>query len=139
MKNKYIQNTDRQTDQMNTSYIYVKTDKILYKGKDVFYKKTINTELHQATEFSQYYEYYYKKTQNENDKPIPLGRFITLRKYRSDSYFDDCDYPIIVFDKDFVFESKKECIYCKGIPDSDTNMVLIDDMDFEGFPVYYQK
>lgn len=119
-----------------SAFIYLKTDNIRYKGKEVYYRKPINTELHKATEYNENYEYYYKGV---NEKLVVLGKFVTLRKYRSDSYFDDCDYPIIVFDTDFVYETKKENIYCKGIPDSDENRILIEDMEYEGFPVYYQK
>ena len=121
-----------------SAFIYLKTDTIRYQGKVVYYRKPINTELHQATEYNDHYVYYYKQTV-DNGQLVFLGNFVELRKYRSDSYFDDRDYPIIVFDKDFVYETKKDNIYCKGIPDSDENMILIDNMDFEGFPVYYQK
>jgi len=121
-----------------SAFIYLKTDTIRYQGKEVYYRKPINTELHQATEYNDHYVYYYKQTVN-NGPLVFLGKFVELRKYRSDSYFDDHDYPIIVFEKDFVYETKKENIYCKGIPDSDENMILIDNMNYEGFPVYYQK
>ena len=121
-----------------SAFIYIKIDTIRYQGKEVYCRKPINTELHQATEYNDHYVYYYKQTVN-NGPLVFLGNFVELRKYRSDSYFDDHDYPIIVFDKDFVYETKKENIYCKGIPDSDKNMILIENMDYEGFPVYYQK
>jgi hypothetical protein len=121
-----------------SAFIYLKTDTIRYQEKEVYYRKPINTELHQATEYNDHYEYYYKQTVG-NGQLVPLGKYVGLRKYRSDTYFDDHDYPIIVFDKDFVYETKKQNIYCKGIPDSDENKILIDNMDYEGFPVYYQR
>jgi len=34
------------------SAIYVKIEKMIYKEKEVFYRKPINTEMHLATEFS---------------------------------------------------------------------------------------
>lgn len=116
--------------------IYVKIDKILYKGKEVFYKKPINTELHIATEFSKNYEYYYKENEEE---PRYIGKFIEFGMYGGNPYWDNYDYPIIKFKKENIFENKKEKIYCKGIPDSDENMYIIEDMEYEGFPVYYQK
>ena len=120
-----------------SAFIYLKVNNFSYKGKEVYYRKPINTELHKATEYNEYNQYYYKTS--ETNKIVLLGNFIEIRKHSSNCYFDDCDYPIIVFEKDFVYETKKENIYCKGIPDSDENVVLINDMNYEGFPVYYRK
>jgi len=117
--------------------IFVKIDKMYYQGKEVFYKKPINTELHIATEFSKIiYEYYYKEKEEE---PRYLGKFEGNGMYCGNPYWDDYDYPIIKFEKENVFENKKENIYCKGIPDSDENMCIIEDMMYEEFTVYYRK
>jgi hypothetical protein len=92
-----------------TSFIYLKTNHFNYKGKEVFYKKPINTELHKATEYNEYYEYYYKTS--ETNKLVLLGNFTEIRKHSNNSYFDDSDYPILVFEKDFVYETKKAFNY----------------------------
>ena len=115
--------------------IYVNVDSMSYKGEKVFYKKPINIELHKATEYTSNYEYYYK----ENDETLKyLGKFIEFGMYRSDSYYDDTNYPIIVFQNENIFENKKEKIFCKGIPETiDNNMIAIKDMMYEGFPLYY--
>jgi hypothetical protein len=117
--------------------IYIKMDKMYFQGYEMYYRKPINTELHPAMEILKNYEYYYKE--NEEQELKFLGKFIECRMYRSSSYFDEYDYPIIVFEKDNVFENKKKFIYCKGIPDIDENKILIEDMLFEGLPIYYQK
>ena len=119
---------------MNTA-IYVKIEKMIYKEKEVFYRKSINTEIHLATEFSKNYEYFYK----ENEEPKYLGKFIEFGMYGGNPYWDNYDYPIIKFEKDNVFENKKKYIYCRGIPDTNDNMYIIEDMEYEGFPVYYEK
>lgn len=123
---------------MNPNHtIYVKIETMTYKGKEMFYKEPIHTELHKAKKYTHNYEYYYKKTEEE---PLTfLGKFRSYRKYRSDSYFDDRDYTMIDFEKESIFENKRENIYCKGIPDSDENMCIIEDMLYEEYPVYYQK
>ena len=108
-----------------------------FQGYEMYYRKPINTELHAVMEISKNYEYYYKE--NEEEELKYLGKFIERRMYRSSSYFDEYDYPIISFEKDNVFENKIKFIYCKGIPDTDENKILIKDMMYESFPVYYQK
>jgi hypothetical protein len=118
--------------------IYIKIDFITYKRKEVFYKKPINTELHKATEYTNNYEYYVKETESD-ENPKYLGKFIEFSMYRGSSYYDDCNYPIIVFEKGNVFENKKENIYCKGIPNSCENLDLIEDMYYDDFPLYYKK
>jgi hypothetical protein len=117
--------------------IYVKIETMSYKTKQVFYRKPINTELHLATEFSRNYEYYYKE---ETDvEPKYLGKFEGKGMYGGNPYWDNYDYPIIKFEKENIFDNKTEFIYCKGIPDSNDNMCIIEDMEYEEFPVYYQK
>ena len=117
--------------------IYVKIETMSYKRKEVFYRKPINTELHIATEFSKNYEYYYKE---ETDvEPKYLGKFEGNRMYRGSFHFDDYDYPVLIFEKENIFDNKTKFIYCKGITDTDENMVLIEDMEYDGFPVYYRK
>lgn len=117
--------------------IYVKIETMRYKGQKVFYRKPINTELHIATEFSKNYEYYYKEETDET--PKYLGKFEGKGMYGGNPYWDDYDYPIIKFEKENIFDNKTKFIYCKGIPDSDENMVLIEDMAYDELPVYYQK
>jgi hypothetical protein len=121
------------------SAIYVKIDKIIYKGKEVFYRKPINIEMHLATEFSKNYEYFYKEKEDEDEKIKYLGKFIEFGMYGGNPYWDNYDYPIIKFEKDNVFENKKQYIYSRGIPDSADNMVIMEDIEYEGFPVYYEK
>lgn len=117
--------------------IYVKIENMSYKGNEVFYRKPINTELHIATEFSKNYEYYYKE---ETDvEPKYLGNFEGKGMYGGNPYWDNYDYPILKFEKENIFDNKTKFIYCKGIPDSDENRILIENMIYEGFPVYYQK
>ena len=123
--------------------IYVKVENIYYKEKEVFYKQPINTELHKATEYNSNYLYYYKENDNDTDEISNkyLGKFKSFSKYRSDSYFDDTNYDVIEFEKDIIFENKKENIYCKGIPDSDDeNMyIIIEGMTYDIYPLYYKS
>ena len=121
-----------------TTYIYTPVETIYYKGKEVFYKQPINTELHKATKYTNNYEYYYKNTEID-ENPKYLGKFRSFGKYRSDSYFDDRDYTVIEFEKDIVFENKIDNIYCKGILDSDENMGIIEDITYDIYPIYYKR
>jgi len=125
---------------MNTdSAIYVKIETISYKGKEVFYRKPINIEIHLVTEFSKNYEYFYKEKEEVDVEPKYLGKFIEFGMYGGNPYWDNYDYPIIKFEKDNVFENKKQYIYGRGIPDSFENMFIIEDLEHDGFPVYYKK
>ena len=122
------------------SAIYLKIDNIIYKEKEVFYRKPINIEMHLATEFSKNFEYFYKEKEEDDDEKIKnLGKFIEFGMYGGNPYWDNYDYPIIKFEKDNIFENKKKYIYCRGIPDINDNMYIIEDMEYEGFPVYYKK
>jgi hypothetical protein len=117
--------------------IYVKIENISYKGKEVFYRKPINIEMHLVTEISKNYEYYY--IEYTTKEPKYLGKFIEFGMYGGNPYWDNYDYPIIKFEKDNIFENKKQYIYGRGIPDVDENMFIIEDMVHQGFPVYYEK
>jgi len=121
----------------SNTFIFLKIDNITYKGKTVYYKKPILTDLHKATEFTENYEYYY----TENETPTIetskyIGKFLEFSKFNNGNPFDDRDYPIFVFEKDKVFDNKTDYIYCKGIPDTDENMIKIDDISYNEFPIY---
>jgi hypothetical protein len=107
---------------------------MIFKEKTVYYKKPIITNKHKATEFTDNYEYYY--TENENSKY--LGKFIEFSKFNCGNPFDDHDYQVLVFDKDKIFDNKINNIYCKGIPDIDEKMRKIEDILYNGFPIYYK-
>jgi hypothetical protein len=112
-----------------------------YKGKEVFYKKPINTDLQKAIIYDDTIEYYYKNTEIDED-PKYLGKFKSFKKYQSNLYYDNCDYIIIEFENDNIFENKKENIYYKTIPntDADENMCIIEEMMYDNiYPVYYKK
>ena len=123
---------------MNAS-IYLKIDNMSYEGKEIFYKKPINTELHVATEFSKHYEYFYKEIETD-ENPKYLGKFVEKRMYRSSCHFDEYDHPILAFENENIFDNKTKFIYCKGIPDLGKNIMhVIDNMAYENFSVYYKK
>ena len=120
---------------------YVKIENMYYKGKEVFYKKPINTDLQKAIIYDDTIEYYYKNTEIDED-PKYLGKFKSFKKYQSNLYYDNCDYIIIEFENDNIFENKKENIYYKTIPntDADENMCIIEEMMYDNiYPVYYKK
>ena len=64
-----------------SAFIYLKTDTIRYQGKEVYYRKPINTELHQATEYNHHYEYYYKQNHKNNHNKDKLFHHLLFYLY----------------------------------------------------------
>ena len=121
---------------MNPS-IFIKVETLRYKGNAVYYKKPILVHMHKATEFNDKYQYYYKE-KNGEDEEFPthesIGKFVEFG-----NPYDDRDYNVLIFEKKKLFNNKINHIYCMGIPDTDENMILVEDMMYEGFPVYYKN
>lgn len=123
----------------SNTFIFLKTDNMTYKGKTVYYKKPINTYLHKAIDFIDNYEYYYTENETKTIETSKyLGKFVEFSKFNCGNPFDDRDYKILVFEKDKVFDNKTEFIYCKGIPNNDENMIKIEDILYNDFPIYYK-
>ena len=122
--------------------IFIKVETLRYKGNVVYYRKPILVHMHKATEFNDKYHYYYREKNGENEvfpTHESIGKFVEFSKHWSGNPFDDRDYPVLVFENKTLFDNKINHIYCMGIPDSDENMILVEDMMYEGFPVYYKN
>lgn len=122
---------------MYMSYHFLKINKMKHKGFDVYYKMPVNLEIQQATIFNDKYTYYYKT--EGSDSMYVLGQFKTMGKVHCNSYHHDYDYDAYFFDTREIVTSKKSCIYCCVIPDSEENMIPIEDTTYDNYPVYYKN
>jgi hypothetical protein len=120
------------------SFCYYKIDNITKNGNELYYKKPIILDMHKATIFNDKYIYYYKY-------PISLeintlGTFKRISKCNSGCRYNDYDYDIYEFSDAYISCDDKINIYCSGKSDSDENMVRIEDMFYEEYPIYlYNK
>ena len=131
---------------MSLNFVFVKIDNITHNNCKVYYKKPINTNFHKATVFNDNYNYYYyynniSLSEDEDDLDLcrPIGKFQRMSKVNLGFPNRDIDYDVYVFEKDKIISNKKNLIYCCGIPDSDENMVLIEDTFYQDYPMYYNK
>ena len=138
----------KKISKMSDNFIFVKIDNITQNGFEVYYKKPINTYFHKATVFNDNYKYYYNfRTFDEEDPQSedytnlyrPIGKFKGMSKVNLVCPYSDIDYDVYVFEKDKIFCNKKDLIYCCGIPDSDENMILIEDKLYQDYPMYYKN
>jgi hypothetical protein len=108
------------------SFVYCKIENIKYNDYNLYYKKPIVDTIALAEEFNDKYTYFFKCP--ITDKLHPLGKF----KYRN-----DFDSEVYEFTEGFITLSERDYIYCKGIPESGENMILVEGMFNLEFPVYY--
>ena len=122
------------------AYVYHQIANITYNGYDLYYKEPIDISMHKATVMNAKYNYFYKSPYNEEVRS--LGTFKGLSKRSSNCRYDDYDYDVFEFSEcDYITcsEKEKENLYCMGIPETGKNMVLLDGMLSQGYPVYYLK
>lgn len=119
------------------SFMYINIDEIKYNGLLIYYKKEINTELQKAKILNDKYLYYYKFSNLEDMRQ--LGKFIGREKISTYSYSNDYDYEIYKFEKENIDCNKLDLIYCIGIPDCDENMIQIEGITYQEYPVYYKN
>ena len=118
------------------SFHFIQLDFMEHNGFEMYYKKPINKTLHSANIFNDKYIYYLKYANSEEFKL--LGKFIGLGKINSSSPYHAYDYDVYNFDNEQILCSKKQLIYCSGIPDSEENMVFIQNITYKGYEVYYK-
>jgi hypothetical protein len=116
---------------------YIKINNIKHKGFELYYKKKIDNTMTKATIFDNNYKYFYKLP--DSIVVRSLGYFKYIGKKSSESRYYDFDYDIYQFDEDFVLCSKKDNIFCIEQPMHYENMVLMEDMFYFEYPVYYKK
>jgi hypothetical protein len=116
---------------------YIKIDNITYKGFELYYKKEIDNIMTKATIFDSNYKYFYKSPDSIVIKN--LGYFKYIGKKSSESRYYDFDYDIYQFDEDFVLCSNKDCIFSIEQQIYYENMVLIEDMFYLKYNVYYKN
>ena len=116
---------------------FIQLDFMQHNEFEMYYKKPINSSIHKANIFNDKYIYYLKNANSEELKT--LGKFIGIGKISSCSRYHDCDYDVYNFDNEQILFSKKHLIYCSGIPDSEENMVFIQNISYKGYEVYYKN
>jgi hypothetical protein len=119
------------------SYHFIKIDYMEHTGFEMYYKKPVNRGIDKTNIFNDKYIYYLKIADSEEFKLI--GKFIGLGKISSCSPYHDYDYDVYNFDMEQILCSKKHLIYCSGIPDSEENMVIIQNITYQGYEVYYKN
>jgi hypothetical protein len=120
------------------TYVYHQISNITNNGCKIYYKEPIDIRMHKATVMNAKYNYFYKSPDNEEVRG--LGTFKGLSKRGSNCRYDDYDYEVFEFSEyDYITcsEKEKENLYCTGIPETGENMVLIDGILSQGYPVYY--
>jgi hypothetical protein len=120
------------------SFVFMRLNNTMYKGYELFYKTPIKNNISTATEFNDYY-YYYKMLNDESKTMVPLGKFTGFGKRNSGSPYNDYDYEVYEFEKDFVYKNKSNIIFSVGIPQTDENMTCIEGMFYQDYPIYYKN
>jgi hypothetical protein len=120
-----------------SSYVYKKIPNFTYQGAQVYYKQPVSNSLIQAREFSAYYNYYYIFSSTKDEKF--LGKFKGMRMRDSGRREDDYSYQIYEFENGEIPIDEIKQIYCRNIPCSDENMILIPELAYETMPVFYKR
>ena len=115
---------------------YIKINNIKYKGYDVYYKKHIDNIMTKATVFNDNYNYFFKNDKSSIVKP--LGKYKRTKNSSSDCRYYDIDYYIYEFENDEILSNNKDNIYSIELSILYDNMVLIDDLIYEEYSVYYR-
>jgi hypothetical protein len=132
------------TSSTETDYhTFIKIENLNYKGFELYYKKPVDVNLRKATIFNNDYNYYY----HCGDEPLKLlGYFKGMSKVNLGCPFTDIDYDVYEFDKDKIFCTKKEFIYCSEIPyskydiDNNNEFFIVEEMLYLNlYPIYYKK
>ena len=105
----------------------------------LYYKKPIDIEERQATEFGPKYMYFYINPHTGQKRQ--LGRFMQMGIRMSGRVEDDYDYSVYEFTDDYIPETNKASIYCIGIPESEreVDMVRVEGLTFGIYPVFYSQ
>lgn len=127
------------------SFIFLPLIDIKYKGLETFYRKEVVTELHKignfkSEDFHLYKDkhvYYYSDALFQNKKH--LGKFKGNTKINPGNLGYDYDYDAYEFENMTLLAYNINEIYCEVIPDTDTNMVHIQDITFHEKEIYYKK
>jgi len=122
---------------MSTYYVYINIEKMTFNGRNLYYKKPINIKMHKAVEMSDKY-FYYKKI-SFSDSYIPLGKYKYKTVRSTNCRYDDYDYDVYQFTEDYINCDAIDIIYCTGIPESEENMVFLDNTYYLEYPIYYNK
>jgi hypothetical protein len=134
-----IENKDLQNNTVidnRVSITYIKMNDIKYKGYQVYYKKSIDNIMTKATEFNEHFKYFYKQSDSIVIKS--MGKYKGYKIVSSECRYYDGNYHIYEFEEGNISTDKKECIYCIEIPIIYNNMILIDDITYEQYSLYYR-
>lgn len=121
------------------AWVFHKIANITNNGYELYYKEPIDVQMQKATVMNAKYNYFHKAPYHEGGVRN-LGTFKGLSKRSSNCRYDDYDYDVFEFSEyDYIACSEKRNLYCVGIPETGENMVLLDGMLSQGYPVYYLK
>ena len=124
------------------AWVFHKIANITNNGYELYYKEPIDVQMQKATVMNSKYNYFYKSPHKSpyNEDVLNLGTFKGLSKRSSNCRYDDYDYDVFEFSEyDYIACSEKRNLYCVGIPETGENMVLLDGMLSQGYPVYSLK
>jgi len=120
---------------MNYNSTYIKIDNLKYKGFDLYYKKEISNIMSEAIIFNDNYQYFYKEPNSEVVKQ--LGYYKGIINKSTGCRYHDIDYYVYIFSEEEVQNYNKMYIYSIEIPKHYDNLILIEDMLYENYNVYY--
>jgi len=108
--------------------MFIIIEHLYHKDKQLYYKNPISPDLKPATIFNDKHIYFYKA-------PKVTANMLFLGKYKNFN-FQTQEYE---FAQMKVLKYDKNNIYSKFIPDDENNYELLEDMQYQGMPLYYIK
>jgi len=119
-------------------YTYAIVPNLKYGGKIVYYRKPYEGIITAATIFNDKYTYFYKDPKSSVLKP--LGKFQKHGMRSTGNYSYDYDYPVYEFENNDYYQCENQkYIYCIELQNTRENMVLIEDLLYEDYPIYYES
>ena len=124
---------------------YTKIENLSFNDSPLYFRTPLTKEFTRATIFSDKYVYFHTPTTVDNDmKDIKcLGNFIKMNKLTNeDDFINKNRLP-------FYYEFQLGNVYCNkngktegelyliGIPDSDENMIQLENIFYKDWPVFY--
>lgn len=126
---------------------YTKIDDLSFNDIPLYFRTPINNTMTRATTFSEKYIYFHTQSIINNDVSNIkcLGNFIKMNKFRNEDETTDENKDRLPFYYEFqlgnVYCNKNGRtegeIYLIGIPDSDENMIQLENMFYKECPVFY--
>jgi hypothetical protein len=124
---------------------YTKIENLSFNDSPLYFRTPLTKEFIRATIFSEKYVYFHTTSLLDNDMTDTkcLGNFIKMNKLKNEDE---------IINKDrlpFYYEFQLGNVYCNkngktegeiyliGIPDSDENMIQLENIFYKDWPVFY--